>query len=112
MIDSYSFGRMVIDGQTYTADLIIFPERIESSWWRITGHRLCLKDIEEVLNEEPKVIIIGTGFAGLMKVEDEVKQHTQSKGISLFIDKTKNAVKKFNEISAQKKTIGAFHLTC
>jgi len=34
MIESYSFGQMVIDGQEYTSDLIIFPDRINSSWWR------------------------------------------------------------------------------
>ncbi len=112
MIDSYSFGRIVVNGQTYTADLIIFPDRILSSWWRITGHKLCLKDVEEALKEEPQAIVIGTGFAGLMKVEEEVRQYTQSKGILLFIEKTKKAAQKFNAISAQKKTIGAFHLTC
>jgi len=26
MIESYSFGRMKIDGVTYTSDLIIFPD--------------------------------------------------------------------------------------
>lgn len=112
MIDSYSFGRMVVDEQTYTADLIIFPGRIESSWWRKTGHRLCLQDIEEVLKEKPEVIVVGTGFTGLMKVEEEVIREVRSKGILLFIEKTKKAVQKFNETSTQKKTVGAFHLTC
>ncbi len=112
MIDSYSFGRMVVDEQTYTADLIIFPSRIESSWWRKTGHRLCLQDIEEALEEKPEVIVVGTGFTGLMKVEEEVKREVCSKGILLFIEKTKEAVQKFNEISTLKKTVGAFHLTC
>jgi len=112
MIDSYSFGRMVIDGQTYTADLIIFPDRIGSSWWRKTGHRLCLEDIEDVFKEKPEAIVVGTGFAGLMKVEEQVKQVVHSKGIPLYVYKTKNAVQKFNEISGQKKIVGAFHLTC
>lgn len=112
MIDSYSFGRMVIDGHTYTADLIIFPDRIESSWWRKTGHKLCLEDIEDVFKEEPEAIVVGTGFFGLMKVEEAVKQEVRSKGIPLHVNKTKNAVQKYNEISGQKKTVGVFHLTC
>lgn len=112
MIESYAFGRMIVEGQTYTSDLIIFPDRINHSWWRKSGHRLCLEDIEEVLKEEPEVIIVGTGFAGLVKVEEEVKSHAQSKGILLIIEKTKKAAQKFNELFSKKKTVGAFHLTC
>jgi hypothetical protein len=112
MIESYSFGLMVIDGQKYTSDLIIFPDRIQSSWWRITGHRLCLQDLESVIKEEPEVLTIGTGFTGLMKVEEEVKNYAQEKGIILIIEKTKKATQKFNELAPTKKTIGAFHLTC
>jgi hypothetical protein len=35
MIESFSFGRAVIDGRVYHSDLILFPDgRIQSSWWR------------------------------------------------------------------------------
>jgi len=112
MIESYAFGRMIVEGQTYTSDLVIFPDRINHSWWRKSGHRICFEDIEEVLKEEPEIIIIGTGFVGLMKVDEDVKQYAQSRGILLIIEKTKNAVQKFNELFSKKKTVGVFHLTC
>jgi len=112
MIESYNFGIIVIDGQKYTSDLIIFPDRIESSWWRNTGHRLCLQDLESVIKEEPEVLVVGTGFTGLMKVEEEVKNYAQEKGITLVIEKTKKATQRYNELAPTKKTIGAFHLTC
>lgn len=112
MIDSYSFGRMVIDGQAYTSDLIIYPDHIAHSWWRKSGHKLCVEDIEDVFKLEPEVLVIGTGFAGLMKVDKEVEKYAQSKGMALIVDRTKNAVQKFNEISAKNKTVAAFHLTC
>ena len=38
MIESYGFGRMKIDGVTYTSDLIIFADHVKSDWWRIEGH--------------------------------------------------------------------------
>jgi len=103
---------MVINGQEYTSDLIIFPGRIKSSWWRITGHKLCLQDLESVIKEEPEVLVIGTGFTGLMKVEEEVKKYAQDRSIILVIEKTKKATLRFNELVLTKKTIGAFHLTC
>ena len=112
MIESYGFSRMVIDGHSYTSDLIIFPGKINDSWWRISGHSVCLKDIEDVFNAEPEVIIFGTGYHGLMKVEEEVKSLAQSKGIELIIEKTEKAVQSFKTLSVHKKAIGAFHLTC
>jgi hypothetical protein len=112
MIESYAFGRMVVDGQAYTSDLIIFPKKINTSWWRKSGHRLCLEDLEDVFEEEPEALVIGTGFNGLMKVDEEVKGKARAKGIALFIEKTEKAVQNFNEIASKKKAIGAFHLTC
>lgn len=34
MINSYDFGRIVVDGKAYTSDVIIFPDRVNSYWWR------------------------------------------------------------------------------
>ncbi len=33
-IDHYVFGKMVVDGKTYTSDLIVYPDRVDPSWWR------------------------------------------------------------------------------
>ena len=103
---------MKIADKIYTSDLIILPNRIDESWWRKTGHRLCLDDLHGILEEEFEVLIVGTGYYGLMKVDEEVKQHAKSKGYDLIIEKTKNAVEQFNILSSHKKTIAAFHLTC
>lgn len=112
MIESYAFGRMEFQGRTYTSDLILFPDRVQESWWRETGHRLSLRDIEDVFHESPEVLIIGSGFYGLMKVEEEVKEQTRTQGIMLIVEKTQKAVQSYNELAPKKKTIGAFHLTC
>ena len=103
---------MVISGHLYTSDLIILYNRINSSWWRKTGHLLCLEDLQEIHDQDFDVLIVGTGYMGLMKVDEEVIQHARSVGYELIIEKTEKAVDKFNTISTQKKTIAAFHLTC
>lgn len=112
MIESYSFGRMVVDNRTYTSDIIIFPDRINDSWWRKSGHGVCLEDLEDVFKEALEALVIGTGFYGLMKVEEEVKDLAQSRGITVATEKTEKAVQSYNEFASKKKTIGAFHLTC
>lgn len=112
MIDSYVFGRMIIAGNAYTSDLIIFPDRILSPWRRRAGHRLCLEDLEEVRKENFDVLVVGTGYMGLMKVGQEILHHARSQGFYLLIEKTRKAVEDFNNLYGQKKIIGAFHLTC
>jgi hypothetical protein len=112
MIESYSFGRLVLSGKAYTSDLIIYPDRINPSWWRKTGHRLCLQDLQEVLEENLEVLVVGTGYMGLMKVEEEVKRYAETHGFQLIVEKTKKAVEIYNSLYTHKRTVGAFHLTC
>jgi len=112
MIESYDFGMMVVDGKKYTADIILLPGRIIPSWWRKEGHRLHLEDIQDILAEDIEVLVVGTGFFGLMKVQPEVREAVQARGIALVTKKTKSAAQVFNEHSLRKKTAGAFHLTC
>jgi len=112
MIDSYKFGQMVIDGKKHTKDLIIFPDKVKSSWWRKKGHLLTLDDLEDVLSRDPEILIVGTGYMGLMKVDDEVKKYAEEKGIKLIIQKSKKAVQTFNQKQSEGQVFGAFHLTC
>ena len=45
MITSFSFGQMIVGTDTYTADLIILPDRrVLSDWRRKEGHVLEMAD--------------------------------------------------------------------
>jgi len=112
MIESYSFGQMTINGKKYNSDLIIFKDRINDSWWRREGHNLCIDDIKEIINEKPEIIIIGTGFSGLMKVSTDLIKYLESIGIETIVTKTKDACDEYNKLYKKKKVIAAFHLTC
>ena len=111
MIEAYRFGKIIIDGKEFTNDVIVFPDKIQSSWWRKEGHRLQLIDLEGVFAKNPKVLIVGTGHDGVMKVDSQVRSFCREKGIELIDLKTAQAVKKYNEL-AGPGVIGAFHLTC
>ncbi|MBU0531982.1 Mth938-like domain-containing protein [Candidatus Micrarchaeota archaeon] len=111
MIDGYSFGRIVVNGKTYTNDIKIFNNIIKPDWWRKEGHKLYLEDMRDVLAEKPKIIIIGCGHDGVMKVMPEVHEYCQKNKIELIELWTTEAVKKFNEL-AGPGVIGLFHLTC
>jgi hypothetical protein len=101
-IDTYEFGSMTVDGKIYNADLIIFPDKIKSNWWRKEGHSLALEDL-----------VVGRGFSGCMKIPPDTKKVLQYRNIQIIDNDTGQAYRIFNEqISRGKKVVGAFHLTC
>ncbi len=115
MIDSYEFGRIVIDGRRYTSDVIVFLDRVLDGWWRKEGHHLNVEDLKEILDAEPKpeVLVVGTGYSGLMKVSNEVKETLSSRRVELIFEPTEQACKTFNELlESGRRVIAAFHLTC
>lgn len=111
-IQDYSFGKMVYGGTTYTSDLIIFPDRVMDSWWRNEGHLLQMPDLEEVIKEKPDVLIIGTGYMGVMRVPKELIKALEEQGMEVYAERSTKAVKRFNARDKTKKVAAAFHLTC
>ncbi|MBE0425087.1 MAG: Mth938-like domain-containing protein [Nitrospirae bacterium] len=112
-IEHYSFGKITIDGKTYTSDVIIYPGRVDSSWWRKEGHRLQTDDLTDIVNAKPEVLVVGTGYSGLMVVPKETIAYLNSKGIEVSVDLTTKAVDLFNKLQSKDKVvIAALHLTC
>ena len=112
LIESYSFGKIVIDGKTFTSDIILYPDKVHDSWWRITGHLLQKEDLKDVIQYKPDILIVGTGADGLMKVPEETKKFVETKGIQLIVKETEEACKTYNELKDKQKIVAAFHLTC
>jgi len=120
MIEEYHFGSIKILGKTYTEDIEVCWTGEVLKWWRKESHVFDIEDIKRTLEQNPEVIIFGTGASGIAKVTEEAKKEIQSRGIQIIIDKTEEAVKTFNVIKEeseeeegkQKKVIGLFHLTC
>jgi hypothetical protein len=111
-VESYAFGEMVVDGQTYTNDLIVLPERVVSNWWRDQGHRLSKNDLSEVFEAQPEVLVVGTGAHGVMKVPKKTRQAVREAGIELRVVETGDAWRTYNSLREERETAGAFHLTC
>lgn len=112
-INSYSFGEMAVLGKKYDKDLIVFPDRILSGWWRKEGHLLEVSDLEEVIKYKPEVLIVGRGASGCMNIPASTIDALDKINIKVISDNTDKAVKIFNEqMSVGKRIVGAFHLTC
>ena len=112
MIESYSFGKMKFQGKVFTKDLILLPDQILSPWWRTSGHRITVDDLSVVFSYTFEILVLGTGYYGLVKIDQEVFEQAKQKKFSIITAKTSKAVKLFNKNYLTKTTVGAFHLTC
>jgi hypothetical protein len=112
-IQGYSFGKITIDGQTYTRDVLILPDRVWDGWWRATGHRLGIEDLDEALKSGVEVLVVGTGLFGLMSVPAETSKELEKRGIELHTMPTPKAWALFNELRSREcRVAAALHLSC
>lgn len=113
MIEHYSFGQIIVNGKKYTSDLIIYPDKVFSNWWRKEGHKLHYEDIIDVIRYKPEILIIGTGAMGVMKVPRDLIDRIEKIGIKVIVKKTREACEEFNKLIKEgRKVVAALHLTC
>lgn len=112
MIDSYSFGRIVVDGKSYTSDLIVFPDRVADHWRRKSGHKLVPEDLEQLLGGQVGTLVVGTGNSGLMRVPSDTLDYLESAGFEVIVQRTREACETYNRLAEQGPAIAALHLTC
>ncbi|MDP9341351.1 MAG: MTH938/NDUFAF3 family protein [Actinomycetota bacterium] len=110
-IEQYEFGRVRIDGKEYSRDVIVLPGRVVSDWWRKDGHSLVIEDLEEVLDELPEHLVVGTGADGRMRPDPDALEWIRSRGIEVEALSTPEAVRRYEELDPAA-TAAALHLTC
>lgn len=113
VIEEYGFGKIVVNGVTYVNDIRIVRNKVLADWWRERGHRVEIQDVQEMISPKPEIMVIGKGNPGMMKSSASLKAFLQQEGISLIEVRTSEAVKVFNQLTAEGKAVSAgFHLTC
>ena len=110
-IDHYEFGRIVVDGREETRDLIILLDRVVRNWWRQEGHALVVDDLDEVWDELPSHLVVGTGADGRMWPDPGTVRQLQDRGVTVEALPTGQAVRRFAELDPAN-TAAALHLTC
>jgi hypothetical protein len=110
-VEGYRFGRVLVDGEEQRRDVIILPGRVVRNWWRQQGHGLILEDLEDVLNDLPKRLIVGTGASGQMRPDPGTLDALRRRGVDVEVARTDVAVQRFSEADPAS-TAAALHLTC
>ena len=112
-IQEYAFGRIRVGGKKYSSDLILYPDRIETDWWRKKGHDLQVSDLSGLVGTPFDTLIIGTGAQGAMRVGREVENWREEQGIRWEAHPTGRACDRYNALVDEgKRVIAALHLTC
>ena len=112
MIDAYQFGRIVVDGQTFTKDIIIFPDRVQENWLREAGHSVSVGDLETIFKAKPSHLILGLGSASRVQIPDETMAAIMEADIDVTALPTGEACYLYNEIKDRERVIAGLHLTC
>ena len=110
-LESYSFGRVTVDGSEQSRDLIVLPDRVVTNWWRLDGHSLVMEDLEDVLDSLPERLILGVGAYGRLHPNPDVIAELERRGIAVECLRTDEAVRRYGELD-ERRTAAALHLTC
>jgi len=107
----YSFGRIVVDGEEQTNDLIVLPDRVVTNWWRREGHSLAIEDFGGIEGDLPEKLILGTGAHGRLRPPRPVIEELERRGIDVEVLHTDEAVRRYGQLD-EHRTAAALHLTC
>lgn len=110
-LTGYHFGRIEVDGVLYEHDLAVTPTEVRE-WRRREGHAVHPEDLELALAAGPQVLVIGTGFSGMLRVTREAERALRDRKVELVAERTAEAVEAFNELSPSRRTCALLHLTC
>ena len=113
MIEHFSFGKITVDGTTYTDDIKIIQGKVIPTWWRKSGHRVEVEDIRDIIEAKPSILVLGKGKPGMMKSTRSLCEFLKQNHIDLIELKTSEAIHTFNRLFKEGANVCAgFHLTC
>ena len=112
-LTGYRFGEIKVNGVPYRHDLIVFQDEVFSPWIRNKGHCLCLDDLRWLLERHPKVILVGTGAFGRLRVPDEVIKCLGKRGILLLPLATEQVIAAYAQRAARGERVAVcLHISC
>jgi len=117
-IEKVSWGKVKVNGQIYHQVLIIGEkvlardkEKLETLFG--TTHEIGDWEQKELLSSKPDVILIASGWNGVLKVNEKFEKQIAKLGIELRIVLTPKIVREYSSLVAQGKRVNCLiHTTC
>lgn len=117
-IDKVSWGKVKIDGKNHSQVLIIGDQVYERDSEKLhqlfrTSHEIADWEQKLLLSKNPEVILIATGWNGVLKVNEKFKNQILKLGIELRAVLTPKAIDEYNRLVDEGKKVNALiHTTC
>lgn len=117
-INKVSWGKVKVNQQLYHQALIVDQQVQERDSFNLrqlfgTTHRISPEEQKQLLSQSPGIILIASGWNGVLKVSPEFKDRIKQKGIALKVVLTPKAVKEYNQLVEQGWRVNALiHTTC
>ena len=109
----FSFGRLVVDGQICNNDIKIVNGKLVPDWWRKSGHKVEIEDVQDIIDSDSAILVIGKGQPGFMRVTESLREHLGKNDIKLIVEQTSDAIQTFSRLMQQGKQVsGGFHVGC
>ena len=87
--------------------------KIHTNGWpslREKSHYVAYEEIQDLLKEDPEVIIIGIGYANAVRVDEKILEIRDPR---IEVLNTSEAIKRFNELKSRGVMVAAIiHSTC
>ena len=110
-IEHYEIGIIEIDGRVFTSDVVISPEGVSDSAWRLDGHTLTKESVEPLLRMQPGVLVLGTGADGAVTVPPETVEFMSRLCPEVHVEMTARACMLYNELArGERRVVAALHL--
>jgi hypothetical protein len=115
-IDELIFGSIVVEGKKYRRDVLIFADgtvkKRKGGFLMFGSHEIKKRELEELSQSQPEIIIVGTGTDGAAHIAPEAESWAKGKNLSLLVQPSYDAVARINELVEQKKIAALIHITC
>lgn len=110
------WGRLETDDGHIYADAKLYPGGSASWDWHMSGtdhvQGIQVQDIQELVEAGAKVIVMGKGIYGRLRVAGRIIHMLEQQGIKTHALPTSQAVALYNELAASEPVGGIFHSTC
>ena len=102
---------MTIDGVHYSSDVLVTPEGVQSDWWRVEVHLLSPCDLHDTLSRSPSLLVIGTGYDGMMGVPEATLAFLAQRRIEYEVHPTPQACLSYSQQRSLRRTFALLHVT-
>jgi hypothetical protein len=118
LVTHLSWGRLEVEGRDGRfKDAKLFPGGAKEWNWSETGtsHEPGIQpvDVEELLDRGATVVVLSRGFHERLRVRRETLRKLEERKVSVYVERTGEAVRLYNELSKKNEKVGALvHSTC